>query len=132
MAQLTSARFRGDTTFGFLTRIFSTFLGGGVGLCGSGGGNTNDTNNDDLGKQTLGHSEETHATVARLIAIQGKAQAGKIENGPGERQTEISLRAKWPEERYHTLFNLQITLLRRFALQVALMSIVDHKDLYPE
>ncbi|KAF8828378.1 hypothetical protein HHX47_DHR4001045 [Lentinula edodes] len=34
MALLTSARFRGDTTFGFLTRIFSTFLGGGVGLCG--------------------------------------------------------------------------------------------------
>ncbi|KAJ3887443.1 hypothetical protein GG344DRAFT_68810 [Lentinula edodes] len=31
MALLTSARFRGDTTFGFLTRIFSTFLGGGVG-----------------------------------------------------------------------------------------------------
>lgn len=33
MAQLTSARFRGDTTFGFLTRILSTFLGGLVGLC---------------------------------------------------------------------------------------------------
>jgi uncharacterized membrane protein YgaE (UPF0421/DUF939 family) len=31
MAQLTVARFRGDTTFGLATRIFSTFVGGIIG-----------------------------------------------------------------------------------------------------
>ncbi|KAJ7581095.1 hypothetical protein C8J56DRAFT_256925 [Mycena floridula] len=33
MAQLTLARFRGDTAFGLAARIFSTFLGGVVGMC---------------------------------------------------------------------------------------------------
>jgi uncharacterized membrane protein YgaE (UPF0421/DUF939 family) len=45
MAQLTVARFRGDTTFGLATRIFSTFVGGIIGTvmwyisAGSGQGN---------------------------------------------------------------------------------------------
>lgn len=32
MGQLTIARFRGDTTFGLVTRVFSTFSGGIVGM----------------------------------------------------------------------------------------------------
>ena len=32
MGQLTISRFRGDTAFGFVSRIISTFLGGLVGL----------------------------------------------------------------------------------------------------
>lgn len=32
MGQLTIARFRGDTTFGLVTRVFSTFAGGVVGM----------------------------------------------------------------------------------------------------
>jgi hypothetical protein len=32
MGQLTISRFRGDTAFGFVSRIFSTFFGGLVGL----------------------------------------------------------------------------------------------------
>jgi hypothetical protein len=32
IAQLTLARYRGDTIFGFLSRMFSTFFGGLVGL----------------------------------------------------------------------------------------------------
>ena len=32
MGQLTLARFRGDTTFGLVARIFSTTLGGALGL----------------------------------------------------------------------------------------------------
>ncbi|KAF7964639.1 hypothetical protein HWV62_4637, partial [Athelia sp. TMB] len=45
MGQLTMARFRGDTSFGFVARIFSTFFGGLVGLvmwyvsAGNGNGN---------------------------------------------------------------------------------------------
>ncbi|KAJ3877319.1 hypothetical protein F5051DRAFT_408806 [Lentinula edodes] len=256
MAQLTSARFRGDTTFGFLTRIFSTFLGGGVGLCmwyicaptkghqaspyalgaifavcfpfffyirlyipgppmrilifyvttvlvigysyqdqfqalpsspgvgwsvawrrfllvacgvfaafifsffppaftlrryqrtalattcaelgviycavlslpyssslGQGGGNTNDTNNGDLGKQTLGHSEETHAIVARLIAIRSKL--GRLKTGKVNVKYEISLRGKWPEERYHTLFDLQMQI--SYSLS-HLLSVIEHLE----
>ncbi|KAH7872226.1 uncharacterized protein C8R40DRAFT_1173964 [Lentinula edodes] len=54
-----------------------------------------------------------------------KAQAGKIEKGPGERQTEISLRAKWPEERYHTLFNLQMQI--SYSLS-HLLSVIEHLE----
>ncbi|KAJ4469957.1 hypothetical protein C8J55DRAFT_491910 [Lentinula edodes] len=59
---------------------------------GSGGGNTNDTNNDDLGKQMLGHSEETHAIVARLIAI--RVKLGRLKPGKVNVKHEISLRVK--------------------------------------
>ncbi|RDB29703.1 Uncharacterized protein C57A7.05 [Hypsizygus marmoreus] len=45
MGQVTLSRFRGDTTFSFIFRVFSTFMGGLVGMviwyisCGSGNGN---------------------------------------------------------------------------------------------
>ncbi|KAJ3784989.1 hypothetical protein GGU10DRAFT_293088 [Lentinula aff. detonsa] len=256
MAQLTSARFRGDTTFGFLTRILSTFLGGAVGLCmwyicapttghhaspyalgaifavcfpfffyirlyipgppmriliffvtavlvigysyqdqyqalpsspgvgwsvawrrfllvacgvfaafifsffppaftlrryqrtalattcaelgviycavlslpyaspsGHGGDNKNDTSHDDPRTWTLGHSEETHAIVARLIAIRGKL--GRLKAGKVNVKYEISLRGKWPEERYHTLFDLQMQI--SYSLS-HLLSVIEHLE----
>ncbi|KAJ3712876.1 hypothetical protein C8R42DRAFT_727627 [Lentinula raphanica] len=252
MAQLTSARFRGDTTFGFLTRILSTFLGGGVGLCmwyicapttghqaspyalgaifavcfpfffyirlyipgppmriliffvttvlvigysyqdqfqalpsspgvgwsvawrrfllvacgvfaafvfsffppaftlrryqrttlattcaelgviycavlslpnANSSSNKNNTGDHDPATQTLGHSEETHAIVARLIAIRGKL--GRLKAGKVNVKYEISLRGKWPEERYHTLFELQMQI--SYSLS-HLLSIIEHLE----
>ncbi|KAJ3758691.1 hypothetical protein EV360DRAFT_43339 [Lentinula raphanica] len=262
MAQLTSARFRGDTTFGFLTRILSTFLGGGVGLCmwyicapttghqaspyalgaifavcfpfffyirlyipgppmriliffvttvlvsvesssrmivigysyqdqfqalpsspgvgwsvawrrfllvacgvfaafvfsffppaftlrryqrttlattcaelgviycavlslpnANSSSNKNNTGDHDPATQTLGHSEETHAIVARLIAIRGKL--GRLKAGKVNVKYEISLRGKWPEERYHTLFELQMCI--SYSLS-HLLSIIEHLE----
>ncbi|GAW02427.1 hypothetical protein LENED_004083 [Lentinula edodes] len=91
MTQLTSARFRGDTTFGFLTLIFSTFLGGGVGLCGC-------TSDEDFDFDFL--------CVTTVLVIN-------------------FLESKWPEERYHTLFNLQMQI--SYSLS-HLLSVIEHLE----
>ncbi|KAJ3862063.1 hypothetical protein EV359DRAFT_45947 [Lentinula novae-zelandiae] len=229
MAQLTSARFRGDTTFGFLTRIFSTFLGGGVGLCmwyicaptkghqaspyalgaifavcfpfffyirlyipgppmriliffvttvlvigysyqdqfqalpsspGVGWSvawrrfllvacgvfaafifsffppaftlrryqrTALATTCAELGViycavLSLPYSK-THAIVARLIAIRSKL--GRLKTGKVNVKYEISLRGKWPEERYHTLFDLQMQI--SYSLS-HLLSVIEHLE----
>ncbi|KAE9392227.1 hypothetical protein BT96DRAFT_924850 [Gymnopus androsaceus JB14] len=212
MAQLTSARFRGDTTFGFVTRIFATFLGGVVGLCicmfpfffyirlyipgppmriliffvtavlvigysyqdqfqalpsSPGVGwevawrrfllvscgvfaafifsyfppvytirqyqrTTLATTCAELGViycAVLSHADSHdlgsngHAIVARLIAIRGKL--GRLRAGKVNVKYEFSLRGKWPEERYHTLFDLQMQI--SYSLS-HLLSIIEHLE----
>ncbi|KIK64040.1 hypothetical protein GYMLUDRAFT_40270 [Collybiopsis luxurians FD-317 M1] len=59
----------------------------------------------ESGKQPIGHSEHGQAIVARLIAIRGKLD--RLKASRANVKYEISFRGRWPEERYHTLFELQ-------------------------